>query len=76
MLGDRCWYAVPDQSLLQGRRQGGGEPNDHQREEDADGQHLGGILERRVHSSSGPPVASRQTIHDGSSVGRREGPHG
>jgi hypothetical protein len=39
------------------------QPDDYQREEDADRQYLGGVLERLVHRASRSPVRSRQDVH-------------
>ena len=41
--------AVGDEPVVQRRGQGGGEADDHEREEDADREHLGRVLEGRVH---------------------------
>ena len=48
------------------------QPGDHQREEDADRQHLGAVLEGLVHRAAGAAVARRQAVHHGRPVGRRE----
>ena len=57
------WGSVPDS------------PIDHQREEDPDRDHLGGVLEGLVHPPAGAAVALGQAVHHGRAVGRGEHPH-
>ncbi len=56
--------------------EGAGQADDHQREEDADGDHLGRVLEGGVHARPGPAVLGRQRVHDAGAVGRAERRHG
>ena len=63
------------QSGCQRVRQVRGEAEDHQREEDPDREHLGGVLEGLVHAPAGATVLRRQAVHHRGAVGRGEQPH-
>ena len=61
--------------MVQGARQAGGQPEDHQREEDPDGQHLGRRVERARHAGARTALVGRQAVHDPGLVGSDEHAH-
>ena len=52
-----------------------GQADDHQREEDPDREHLGGVLERLVHAAAGAAVLRGEAVHDAGPVRGGEGAH-
>ncbi len=78
MRDTRCHasgHALADQPGHEAHRQGGREPEDHQREEDTDREHLGGVLEGRVHARARAAVLGGQAVHHPGTVRRGEGAH-
>ncbi len=65
-------YALRQQAVEHGRRQGTGEPGDDEDEDQADGQHDGGVLEGRRHTGADPSLVRRQPVHDVGTVRRGE----
>ena len=71
-LGDRRRYPMGPEPGHQRGRQDRGQAEDHEAEEDADGEHLGRVLEGGVHPAPGAAVLGGQAVHHRGPVGRRE----
>ena len=76
LRGNRVRDARVQQPGLQCRRQAGGEPGDHQREEHADRDRGAGVLEGRAHPGCDAAFGRGHAAHDRGRVGRGEHPGG
>ena len=71
LLRDVRGHAVRGQAGVHGRGERRREPDDHEREEDADREDLRGVLERLVHRPAHAAIAGRQAVHHRRPVGGR-----
>ena len=75
VVGDRARYAFVGEPDVERVGQSTREADDHQREEDADREHLSRVLEGRVHARSHAAMLGGQGVHDAGAIGRGEHAH-